>query len=363
MLDPKRRPAVYLSVDRLIDRKLRTALEPQLATRPALGFNLVSWAAETNTNPATWLEALADIEALGVRRITLVCYRFVDVDTGAITERSAHGLAAGPTLPVITAVVAHGRACGFDVGLSPFVEIDNVEGIGHLWRGSANFDQGGLSAFFSNYELYLQELAQIARDAGASRLSIGSELRALTNNPQSASHWIRIIAGLRRSIGSKTSCALGYAANWDEFLDVPFWMELDEIGVDAYFPLASREQAKGVARPSEAVLAGGWKRTFHILREFAQRQQKPLTMSEWGTVPFDLTSCQPWHWQPTQVRDPQEQFYCYRTLLRSIPREREWLSACDLWHWRMPGNEESTYGIDGESGIAYDIRQYTTRTD
>jgi homoserine trans-succinylase len=31
---------------------------------------------------------------------------------------------------------------------------------------------------------------------------------------------------------------LTYAANWDDFDKVPFWNELDYIGIDAYFPLS-----------------------------------------------------------------------------------------------------------------------------
>jgi hypothetical protein len=331
---------------------------PHRATRPLLGFNLVSWATATNTNSGPWLEALREIEALGVCRITIVCYRFVDARSGAITERSAHGLVAGPTLPVMADVLEHGRARGFDVGLLPFVEIDNTEGIGRVWRGSATFDGDSLSVFFSDYEAYLRELACIARDGHAARLYIGSELRGLTKNQRAASHWNRLIAALRHSLGSKAFCALTYAANWNEFQDVSFWPELDEIGVDAYFPLASREEAKGPARPSEAVLARGWNRTLEALGRFSRRQRKPLTISEWGTVPFDLTSTRPWDWQPTQVPDADEQLRAYRALLRSIRTEKEWLSASDLWHWRMPGNEGSAYGIDGTCDIANDIRRY-----
>jgi hypothetical protein len=37
---------------------------------------------------------------------------------------------------------------------------------------------------------------------------------------------------------------LTYAANWDDFDKVPFWKELDYIGIDAYFPLSDAATTK-----------------------------------------------------------------------------------------------------------------------
>jgi hypothetical protein len=327
-------------------------------TRPSVGFNLVSWAAETNTNPNPWLAAIADIAELGIRRVTMVCYRFLDGASGSITNRSVHGLVAGPTDSVIAAVLDHGRVNGFDVGILPFVEVDNPDGIGRVWRGSVAFDRSRLATFFSNYEKYILDVATIARNGAAARFYIGSELAALTRDKDAATHWLRLIDAVRGVVGRAPSCRLSYAANFDELDHVPFWADLDEIGVDAYYPLASKSQAKGLARPTEETLTRGWSRNLNALRNFSDRQRQRLTISEWGAVPFDLTSTMPWHWQPSETPDPAEQSHAYQALLHSIRNESHWLSACDIWHWRMPGNDGSAYGIEGASEVARHIRAY-----
>ena len=53
---------------------------------------------------------------------------------------------------------------------------------------------------------------------------------------------------------------LTYAENWDCYADVPFWSDLDYIGMDAYFPIAEG------SNPSEQELEEGWS---NLEQEFA----------------------------------------------------------------------------------------------
>jgi hypothetical protein len=333
---------------------------PGAGRRPPLGFSLVSWDTGVNSQPGPWLKALEDIAALGVRRVTIVCYRFLQPASGAITDRSTMGLAAGPGLSLVSAVAERARARGFDVTLNPFLEIDHPAGIGKVWRGSVTSNSQFITNFCSAYAKYILEVATVARRTRASRLYVGSELSGLTRDRELTHFWRQLIADARKALGLQTRCRLGYAANHDEFDKVPFWDGLDEIGVDAYFPLVSPWQAKGPSRPHGNVLVRGFDRNLKMLKRFASRQRRPLAISEWGTVPFATTSVRPWHWQPSQTPDPDEQSRAYKALLQAIRTEGAWLSSCDLWHWRMPGNEGSTYGIDQTSELADHIRRYAT---
>jgi hypothetical protein len=47
-------------------------------------------------------------------------------------------------------------------------------------------------------------------------------------------YWSQLIKKIK-----KIYFKLTYAANWDDFDKVPFWNELDYIGIDAYFPLSN----------------------------------------------------------------------------------------------------------------------------
>ena len=327
------------------------------APPPQLGFNLVSWSTTTNSDPGVWLRALADIKSLGVRRVTVVCYRFLHQATGLITTNSEYGLVPGPTDEVVSAVLKEGHRKGLDVGLNPFLEVDNPVSIGHIWRGSVSFAQPQLDFFFSQYQAYLRDAAAIITEAGGTRLYVGSELSRLSRDPSAQNSWIRVIKDLYHRLPS--DCSLSYAANYDEFSAVPFWSALTNISVDAYFKLASDRQAQGLNRPTLQVLLKSWNSNLLLLKNFSSEQGKPCSISEWGTVPFDMTTSRPWNWKPSQLADPGEQHTAYRSILESIRPQGSWLHGCDFWHWRMPGNEGSDYGIDLSSPISEYIREYT----
>jgi hypothetical protein len=258
-------------------------------------------------------------------------------------------------------VLQYGRSRGFDTGILPLLEIDNPQGIGAVWRGGVSAKAISAAQFFSDYQDYLEQLADVANESGASRFYVGSELAALTRDPNATPSWRSLISGVRSALGEASTCRLSYAANHDEFEHVPFWGNLDEIGVDAYFSLASAREARGPARPGVDVLVRRWRRELASLKQFSNRQDRQLVISEWGTVPLDLTTSQPWHWNPSDAPDVAEQVNAYEALLSSISTEGDWLSGCDLWHWRMPGNEDSLYGIDASHGASHYIRQYSRK--
>jgi hypothetical protein len=61
-----------------------------------------------------------------------------------------------------------------------------------------------------------------------------------------------------------------YAANWDDFDKVPFWNELDYIGIDAYFPLSD------ATTPSVLELNDAWQQHIKI-ENFAKTNKKYFT--------------------------------------------------------------------------------------
>ncbi|MFI5954904.1 glycoside hydrolase family 113 [Cryptosporangium sp. NPDC051539] len=320
--------------------------------RPSIGFDLVSWSAEVNSDTAAWVDEIDRLRSVGVDRVTLVPYRFVSAETGRLSAQSAYGLNTGPSDAVLAAAIRRALAHGLDVGLMPLLELDQPEGIGRQWRGTLTLSGEPADEFFLGYGEYLAGLVRLAPPGGPLRMSIGSELRGLTSDRALAPRWRALIAGLR------PTSPLNYCANWDEFDRVPFWDDLDGISVNAYFPLASPRAAEGVGNPSAATLRKGWGPHLRTLRALAESRRRPLTISEWGTVPYDLTSTAPWNWRPTETPDPAEQFNAYDATLRAITDQGAWLAACDFWHWRMPGSEGSAYAVGPPDAVVDLIRAY-----
>jgi len=249
-----------------------------------------------------------------------------------------------------------GKRLGMQVSLNPFVEIDNPNGIGHEWRGLLNFSGPMLRQFFEHYSGYLSEMASLASGTNTDRLYVGSELKALSSNPDARAHWSVLIDALRDAVGRKI--LLAYAANHDEYIHVPFWRELDEIGVDAYFSLASRIEAVGRGKPSVELIKRAWFEHLRDLHAFSKKRERPIFLSEWGVVPFDHATHEPWNGQPSDVMDLDEQLSAYQATIEATLVQDQWLKGVQFWHWDLRSASGSHFGIRDESSVIRLIAQY-----
>jgi hypothetical protein len=95
------------------------------------------------------------------------------------------------------------------------------------------------------------DYARLAALTGAERLVIGTEMGSL-EVPRYEGHWRDIIATLRAAAGTHP-LTLIYGQNWNALDVYPSWFaELDELGVDAYYPLVG---VNDQATPTELVNA------------------------------------------------------------------------------------------------------------
>ncbi len=321
----------------------------KLGQHPKISFNLVSWDSTGKVDSLTWENIVQEIYDAGIRNFTIITYRFVDKETANISKTSLHNLAPPPENSEIASAIKKGKELGMGVSLNPFLEIDNSKGIGSEWRGNLYFSEAKLKTFFKNYKNYIKEMAQLAQAGDIDRLYVGSELKALTLNPEARDLWNDLINETRNVFKNKG--ILTYAANHDNYKNVPFWSELDEIGIDVYFSLATKPQAVGLGKPSVDTIKDNWKKLFEPIRNFSKAQKKPVIFSEWGSVPFDLTSHQPWNWKPSEIVDTKEQINAYKATIEALDGQGYWLQGIEFWHWAMPGSEGSNYRITLNSEV------------
>ena len=83
-----------------------------------------------------------------------------------------------------------------------------------------------------SYENFIITYAEMAEETKSELFCIGTELEQFVL--MRPDFWKGLIAKVRLVYSGK----LTYAANWDEYPRVPFWQDLDYIGIDAYFPLS-----------------------------------------------------------------------------------------------------------------------------
>lgn len=331
---------------------------PRVTRRaPPLGANLISWDESTNRDPDRWQRAVKHAHALGLQRVTIVTYGFVDARSGKVTATSRYGLVPGPDRDVLAAACETARRLGLGVSLRPWVEPDNRLGEGKLWRGRLRLTGPQRETFFATYSDYLSSLTEVARGHGADRFYIGSEMAGLTANEDPAGLWRRLIDRCRREIGA-ADCRVSYAANFSEYTGVRFWDALDEIGVDAYFPLATREESRGAGNPPLELLSRSWDHVLDRLCAFADIHRRPLYLTEWGAVPFDGTSTRPSDAEPSDLPDREEALNVYRSALAAFERKSDHIAGTDFWHLAVDPNEDSNYRVERESQIAALLRRH-----
>jgi hypothetical protein len=150
------------------------------------------------------------------------------------------------------------------------------------WRGEIDFgkDELAWARFFESYSRFVLAHAAAAQGYGAELLVVGLELEGTTRRER---EWRELIAKVRRVYSGRIS----YAANWDRLEWVPFWDAVDEIGVQAYFPVGS-------GRPDDADLRQAWRGHLDRLEALAKRHGRPVLINELGYARGELAASEPW---------------------------------------------------------------------
>ncbi|WP_419212713.1 glycoside hydrolase family 113 [Maribacter sp. X9] len=112
-------------------------------------------------------------------------------------------------------------------------------------------------------------------------LCIGTELEPFVQSRPA--YWNRLIKQIRGTYKGK----LTYTSNWEEFDRVPFWKQLDYIGIDAYFPLSEAQT------PTAEELIAGWQPWKTKIIDLYTAMQQPVLFPEFGYRSMDYTVKKP----------------------------------------------------------------------
>lgn len=172
-----------------------------------------------------------------------------------------------------------------------------------------------------SYREFILIFADLAQKLNAEIFCIGTELeKFVINRP---SYWNELILKIREVYKGK----LTYAANWDEYKRLPFWKDLDFIGVDAYFPLSDSKT------PTVSELEEGWKIHKEEIKRIQHDFKKPILFTEFGYRSVDFTGKEPWN----SNRDLGEvnlegQTNALQALYNQFWKE-DWFAGGFLWKW------------------------------
>ena len=134
----------------------------------------------------------------------------------------------------------------------------------------------------ASYESFILEYAELAEEANVPIYCIGTELNSFVSaRPE---FWNQLITKIKAVYKGK----LTYAENWDTFANVPFWKELDFIGIDAYFPLTEEKT------PTPEALKIAWQPHKEKIKQVYKEVDKSILFTEFGYRSTHFTAKEPW---------------------------------------------------------------------
>lgn len=232
------------------------------------GFNVVSTPAHPFGSPSAE-RALSTARALGATTIAIIPFLWQ-------AHPSDPGIGSGSDMSdqALRTAIGQAHRLGFSVLVKPHVWVPES------WAGA--IEPGSEEAWriwFTRYGIELRRIARIAAEEGAESLAIGTELAKTTQRPE----WNELIATARAAFPRM----LFYIAhNAEEAEAVPFWPQLDAIGVSLYPPLGADEDRAGRLE----VMAGVAGR----LDALASQSNKPIMVGEIGLRSAKGAAAKPW---------------------------------------------------------------------
>jgi hypothetical protein len=213
----------------------------------------------------------------------------------------------------LRAAIRQAHRLGFSVVVKPHIWVPES------WAGAVEPDsEPSWTIWFTRYNAELARIARIAADEGAEALAIGTELAKTTQRPE----WNELIATARAAFPR----TLFYIAhNAEEAEAVPFWPQLDAIGVSLYPPLGDDDDRAGRI----AVMQEVAKR----LDTLSRRWGKPVLVGEIGLRSAKGAAAKPWESAEEWIApaDPQLQADVLADWLSVLNRPS--VHGVLIWRW------------------------------
>lgn len=246
---------------------------------------------------------------------------------------------------LLPAMIASAQNQGYQVMLKPHVDFNG----GSVFRGDFELkDEADWLVFEQSYQEMILSQARFSAQYGLEIFCIGTELRNFAL--QRPAFWENLIRAVRAVYAGK----LVFAANWDDFMQIPFWDSLDYLGINAYFPLSPET----FPNQEELAIAANWYSSY--LQDYQTSFCKPVLFTEFGFRSVDGGAWK--HWEiplnSTEVNwEVQEKAY---EVFFATFWTQSWVAGGFLWEWQArelpPGN--GRWSPQGKPAEAVIVRWY-----
>ena len=190
------------------------------------------------------------------------------------------------------------------------------------FTGKINMDtEEDWKTFEKSYEQFIIEFATLAEEVNAKLFCIGTELNSFVS--ARPDFWKQLITKIKKIYKGKIT----YAENWDTFANVPFWNQLDYIGIDAYFPLNDAQT------PEINDIKNGWNRHKIKIKALYESKKIPILFTEYGYRSVDFSTKEPWN---SDRNLTTVNLKAQENALSAIYEEfwtEDWFAGGFLWKW------------------------------
>jgi len=274
------------------------------------------WQGQYSTTSAD--QSLNKLNATGAKWLGLVVTGYQETITSTVIT---YTLPRTPTDSDLVHVITQAHSLGMRVMLKPHLDLNNDHA---HWRGqigTAFTTEAEWETWFASYRDFIAHYASLAQANGVEQFCVGTELVGTTGRE---ADWRQVISDVR----SLFSGPITYASNHSsEETSIQWWDAVDYIGVDAYYPLTSKND------PTLAELKAAWVTPTLALENLSrQYNNKPIIFTEIGYRSVDGTNQHSWEWQAGGTIDLQEQADCYLAALETF-WGKSWFRGIYWWYW------------------------------
>ena len=282
--------------------------EPKAIT----AITLADWTRAGYSRPTSGV-AIDDIAATGASHLFVIV-------TAYQVSSTASRLQSDSLLTPSQESVQQALSRGTSDGLMGVIKIHLISEDG---APAADVRPADPTLWFDSYWQFLQPWARLAEMTGPPLFVLGTEFDATLAH---GALWHELIGKVRQVY----SGALVYAISWDHTADVPFWQDLDYVGVDAFFPVTQRNN------PSREEILSGWQPWLQQLEQLHNRTGKQLLLTEIGYRSIDGAGIHPYRFDNPGRVDPQEQADLYWAALEAI-KDAGFIDGIAWWNWLASG--------------------------
>ena len=247
-----------------------------------------------------YLPLIREVSDLGANTVLLSVAGYMEHARSQSIYIRARGV---PSRQDLATIIREAHLHKLRVIVMPIVLLKHPRG--SEWRGV--IDPPKWDEWWQDYRDFIKYFADIAHEAGADALMVGSEL---VSTEKYTDEWEKTVWTAKAHFPNGL---VGYSANWDHYQPVKFWAMLDFIGMTSYYTLADDKN------PSVDEIVARWRPIHEKIMEWRKTVDKPLLLTEVGWCSQEGAATAPWNYFQNMKATPaglEEQRRLYEAFLK-----------------------------------------------